>query len=208
MAKQKKAKSGKRSKGKKPRSAAQKAATAKMLAANRAKKKHGGGGKKKPKKHHASNPATGSFAGAPSASNPTKKKKKRKKNPSIPEPLMRAGSAVGQGFLGAGVTAGAVFLAQKFPAKSKTVAVLVQGGAALVGGAVLGAFGMPIAGTIVAAGLGGTALTTLTGPAAFTTGGSTPVQGLIEESSPIRGLVEAERKERQRIAGLVQGLVN
>lgn len=208
MAKQKTAKSGKRSKGKKPRSAAQKAATAKMLAANRAKKKHGGGGKKKPKTHHAaSNPATGSFA---TASNPTKKKKKRKKNPSIPEPLMRAGSAVGQGFLGAGVTAGVVFLAQKFPAKSKTVAVLVQGGAAIVGGAVLGALGMPIAGTVVAAGLGGTALTTLTGPgsAAFTTGGSTPVQGLVEESSPIRGLVEAERKERQRIAGLVQGLVN
>lgn len=218
MAKKKKGSKAKRSKGKKPRSAAQKAATRRMLAAA-AKARGGGGGgrtssKKRGKKrgkakHRRSNPATSLVT----AANPTTKRRKgkhRRRNPSVPEPLMRAGSAVLQGVIGAGVTAGGVLLAQKLPAKSKLVAIGVQAGLGIVGGAALGALGLPIAGTIVAAGFGGTAIQTAMAPSAASTQGS-QVSGLVEKQK-MRGLMDGDALHRaaqddyNQVRGLVENL--
>lgn len=256
----------KKAKGKKPRTKAQKAATAKMLAANRKAAKHGGTGKK-PKKtkgkpkgskkprtaaqraatarmiaalhakkgvkgaraaHHGAVHHDASFqqgmkyamthdARGHHVSRLAKKpgkgggKHPHRSNPSMPERAMHAVGAVVGGAAAGLATFGAIAAMQKFPAKSKAVAVIATTGAAVMAGGAVAALGAPAAGTVITAGLIGVAART-----AFA--GSGPVAGLVNPQ--MRGVIDAHRQingvvntsdafdesERAQIRGIVQAI--
>jgi hypothetical protein len=156
------------------------------------------------------------YAAAPRSNPRRRSSRRRRRNPSIPAPLQRAGSALIGAALVVGAGYGALKLSQKFPAKSVGTGVAMQLAAGTILGGGLAALGFPAAGAISAVGFGSTALAMATQTPTMGTTSSAPVGALLQEKQ-MRGLVEGDSYEqamRQRgsrqqdISGLITALRN